>query len=351
MSFASTPHISVCLPVYNAQAFLSCAVESILGQSYPHFELLVVDDGSTDASAEILARYAAHDERVKVFSQQNSGLVVSLNRLLHEAKAPLIARMDADDVALPDRFAKQIEVMQARPELAALGGSLITIDQDGTPGARIRYPQGADLRRYARYASPVAHPAVMMRTDLVKRAGGYRQYYRHCEDYDLWLRLLDMAEMDNLDDVLLHYRTHGSNISVAHAFAQRMGTCVAQAVARYRQQTGEDLTPSLAEPSFEALAEIPLAHEEWVEFWIDMLPTLVHRPSVISTARAKELARLCDARTGATREERKDRLYRLLLALFHLYAARTSPQALVVLLRLFFLNPTRLCKSMCRKLL
>ena len=107
------PLVSVCMPVYNATRYLAEAVESILGQTFRDFEFLITDDGSTDRSLAILKRYAAQDARIRLWSRPNAGYVVRLNEMLHQARGDLIARMDADDVALPERFARQVEFLRS----------------------------------------------------------------------------------------------------------------------------------------------------------------------------------------------------------------------------------------------
>src|SRR5690606_30443113 len=130
-----------------------------------------------------------------------------LNRGIEEARGSLIARMDADDIALPDRLAKQLQRMKECPALGLLGCHIHVIDEEGAPEQLIRFPVGdAEVSDRIFYGSPVAHPTAMMRKDLVRQLGGYRTFYKHCEDYDLWLRISEHAAVDNLDECLLFYR-------------------------------------------------------------------------------------------------------------------------------------------------
>src|SRR5262245_14197402 len=122
MSTETTPAISVLMPIYNAGRFLPAAVESVLAQTFADFELIAIDDGSRDGSSEVLAQLAARDPRIRVFAQENRGIVATLNRALELARAPLVARMDADDLSRPDRFAKQIAFLRQHPEVAAVSG-------------------------------------------------------------------------------------------------------------------------------------------------------------------------------------------------------------------------------------
>ena len=127
----NAPLISVCMPVYNAKRYLGEAVESILSQTFRDFEFLIIDDGSTDRSLAILQRYAAQDARIRLSSEPNAGYVVRLNEMLHQARGDLIARMDADDVALPERFARQVEFLRSHPEVDVVGGAHENIDSKG----------------------------------------------------------------------------------------------------------------------------------------------------------------------------------------------------------------------------
>ena len=119
------------MPVYNAKRYLEEAIESILGQTFRDFEFLIIDDGSTDRSLAILKRYAAQDARIRLSSRTNAGYVVRLNEMLHQARGDLVARMDADDVALPERFAQQVEFLRSHPEVDVVGGAQERIDSNG----------------------------------------------------------------------------------------------------------------------------------------------------------------------------------------------------------------------------
>src|SRR5690606_18792622 len=152
--------------------------------------------------------------RIRVLHQANQGLIAALNRGVEEATAPLLARMDADDVALPDRLGAQVARFEKQDGLGLLGGHIRIIDGSGMldAGRVIRFPVGEqEVSETLYYGSPVAHPAAMMRVELIRQIGGYRTFFKHSEDYDLWLRLSERALIDNLDQVVLHYRQHGEN--------------------------------------------------------------------------------------------------------------------------------------------
>jgi glycosyltransferase involved in cell wall biosynthesis len=138
----------VVMSVFNGEAYMAEAVESILAQTFGDFEFVIIDDGSTDATAAMLANYASRDERVRVFSQENIGRAESLNRGMQLAEAALIARMDADDVALPERFAKQIEFLRTRREIGLLGGTVEFITPEGRAIGVDRAPRCCDTVRF-----------------------------------------------------------------------------------------------------------------------------------------------------------------------------------------------------------
>jgi glycosyltransferase involved in cell wall biosynthesis len=224
-----TPRISVAMSVYNNAPFLAEAIESILGQSFADFEFLILNDGSTDGSGGIIDSFAARDPRVRAIHQPNAGLIVSLNRLLHEARAPLVARMDGDDIALPDRFALQLAFLEAHPEVGVVGTNTRDIDVNGElRDAREAHPLTHQGFLAAMSDGPLlCHPSVMMRSDLVRDVGGYRAAYHHCEDYDLWLRLSSRTHLCSIPERMLHYRRSESQVSNRHVLAQQYGAAVA----------------------------------------------------------------------------------------------------------------------------
>lgn len=224
-----TPRITVAMSVYNNAPYLTHAIESIVAQTFTDFEFLIVDDGSTDDSAAIIDRFARDDSRIRVIRQPNAGLIVSLNRMIDEARAPLIARMDGDDIALPERFARQVAFLDAYPDIGVLGTGCTCIDEGGRPSSdkfdNVTEPDEvlADLRN----GPPLCHPSVVMRRDALRAVGGYHRAYKHCEDYDLWLRLSEQVRMANLPDRLLLYRQSDSQVSNRHAYVQKIGAAIA----------------------------------------------------------------------------------------------------------------------------
>ena len=268
----SVPLISVILPVFNGGAYLAQAVESVLTQTLADFELIIINDGSTDNSWEIIQNYAREDGRIKAFSQTNKGLVATLNRGLGKARGAYLARMDSDDICFEHRFAAQAKALDDRPELGVVGGALALIDGEGRIVSKQTYPHGKRLKERLLYGSLLCHPLAMGRVELFRKVGGYRAYYRHCEDYDLWLRLSRLTELDNLTEILLFYRMHEANITSKHATTQIFGTLMAQGVYLIALRTGRDITAELAPPGADTLEKLPLTEAERKGLYLRLLP-------------------------------------------------------------------------------
>jgi len=236
------------MPVYNGERFLAEAIDSILGQTFADFEFVIVDDGSTDASPTILADYASRDPRIRVVGQANAGIVAALNRGLAECRAPLVARMDADDSSLPARLERQVAFLAGHPRVAVVGTAFQLVSETGAAGPKVRHATGqAAISRGLRRGNCLAHPTVMMRRGVILAVGGYREFLRHAEDYDLWTRVVERHHLANLPECLLRYRVHGGQVSWAVAEAQVLGTLAVQGLARARRRNGTEPSPL---PSF-----------------------------------------------------------------------------------------------------
>ena len=184
-STTENPIISVILPVHNAEKYISTAINSILTQTVTDFELIIINDGSTDDSLDIIKSYQLIDTRIRLFSQENKGLVTSLNNGINFAKGVWIARMDADDIALPQRFEKQLQWLEQTG--ADICGSWVQFF--GTSDKRIlKHPcSDAAIKMNLLFGSPLAHPTVFMKTNLIKELR-YDPNWDKAEDYDLWER-------------------------------------------------------------------------------------------------------------------------------------------------------------------
>jgi hypothetical protein len=245
----SGPLVSVLMSVYNGDQFLCEAIESILGQSLRDLELIVVNDGSTDATARMLDEYQHKDPRVRVFNQENIGYIESLNRGAGFARGRYIAPMDADDISLWDRLALLVSVLEKHRELGVLGGAMEVINASGTKIDTCYFPTEHDEIRsdLVRGRCPMAHPAVVMRTQAFLLVGGYRKVVVHAEDYDLWLRISDRFRLANLDTVVYKYRRHSQQASVRKLRQQKLSALAARAAALSRIDGKPDPLDSIAE--------------------------------------------------------------------------------------------------------
>ena len=236
----SSPRVSVVMPAWNAARWLGRALASLVTQTFADIEIIVVDDGSEDATPEIVSAFAARDARVILVRQDHAGFSAAANRGVAEARGEYIGRLDADDVALPDRFAKQVAFMDAHPEVGVVGGSMIVIDENDRKLHRMPYPTENVDTEMLKY-SALAHPATLIRRSLMAELGGYRRAFVHAEDYDLWLRIAERARLANLPDAVTYYRGHAGQISVAHSRSQQGSASVAREIAYMRRSGKPDL--------------------------------------------------------------------------------------------------------------
>jgi glycosyltransferase involved in cell wall biosynthesis len=204
---ASSPRVSVLMSAFNAESWIARAVDSIRSQVYEDWELLVVDDGSRDETGAILQEIAQRDTRVRVIvHDRNRGLPTSLNGALGSARGDLVARMDADDVALPQRFARQVAFLDANPEVDVLGGGALEMTHDGRPlGELCRIEHHDVLVARIFTENPFIHPTIMARRRVFDQLGGYDVSCSRGQDYELWLRAYPTFRFHNLQEPLIHY--------------------------------------------------------------------------------------------------------------------------------------------------
>jgi glycosyltransferase involved in cell wall biosynthesis len=244
-----TPAVSVIMPVRNGAEWLGEAVASIRAQDFGDFELLIVDDGSDDGTAAMLSGFAAEDRRIRLIRQAPQGIVAALNNGIAAARAPYLARLDADDRARRDRLGKQFAFMEAHPEIVLVGTSAEVIDAAGNVVVRLTPPADhASLTRALSRTNPFVHSSVMMRTVLVRRLGGYRAAFRAAEDYDLWLRMAEAGGVANLAEYLTQYRRHDANLSRRDAVWQSFSARLAQRSAAGRRRGVGDPADALTAP-------------------------------------------------------------------------------------------------------
>jgi glycosyltransferase involved in cell wall biosynthesis len=243
----TSPNVDVVIPVYNAASTLEGAVGSIQKQSYSAIRIILVDDGSTDETPNLLAKIAAADSRIIVLRQENSGIVDALNRGWKACDAPLIARHDADDIAAPDRLAKQVAFLENNPDVIAVSGAFRHINAAGeTTGKTVRLPPLSDANpQWVPAREPyLLHPFLMLRRAALEAVGGYR-YVFHAEDADLYWRLQERGKLVNLDDVLGDYRLSSDSISsrsIVNGRIQALSSQLAALSAVRRRSNRGDIT-------------------------------------------------------------------------------------------------------------
>lgn len=211
------------MPVFNAARYVSEAIESILVQTKQEFELLVVDDQSTDSSLEIIREYEKKDSRVRVIENLNKGLAHARNAGSLSARGEFIAVMDADDVALPERFERQVAFLNRHPDCVAVGAQSLLITESGDLiGECLRPYEHDEIERvFLEGRAGIIAPNAMIRARSFRRVSGYRQTYEYAEDLDLFLRLARVGRLANIPEILLKYRVHVKSVSRKNSAIQR----------------------------------------------------------------------------------------------------------------------------------
>lgn len=232
------PAISVVMSVHNGLSFLGAAIDSVLRQSFADFEFVIVDDGSTDGSADALDRHAASDPRIRLLHRNRGGLTSALNAGIAMAQGKFVARIDSDDVAEPDRLARQFEFLRSHEECLVVGSAVTLIDPDGDALGIRKYPTEHDAieARHLQGDGAVPHPTAMFRYEAWQAVGGYREAFPCAQDLDLWLRLGEVGRLANLEVPLLRYRLHASAVSVQRRAEQL--DCARRAVQEARRRRG-----------------------------------------------------------------------------------------------------------------
>jgi glycosyltransferase involved in cell wall biosynthesis len=223
-----TPSISIIMPVWNGGKFLNAAIDSLLAQTFGDFELLVVDDGSADCTAEILQAYT--DPRLRILRLDHAGIVVALNHGLAQARADWIARLDADDISLPRRLELQWQAVNHRPQAVLCHTSVSYFGDASLAMGDARLPRSRSFTALRLcYQCPIVHSTVLFKKSVALAVGGYLPEERHAEDFSLWGRLLEQGEFISLPEKLVQFRLHAQSISqknlaVQQALARQIGT-------------------------------------------------------------------------------------------------------------------------------
>lgn len=204
------PLISVIMPVYNTEQYLRFALDSLLRQTFTNFEVIAVNDASTDDSSRILREYAQQDARIHIVTHtKNKGIVATMNEAIGLSKGEYLARMDADDIAMPSRFAEQVAILQHHPKVVLVAGVFEIIDEVGEYLYREVLPaDDRDIKRSMYIRNPMAHGSTMFRKSAFVAAGPYTDHFGPTEDYELWSRLAQHGEFRALETTLYRWRVN-----------------------------------------------------------------------------------------------------------------------------------------------
>lgn len=259
----TSPYLSVLMPVYNSEKYLSEAIESILNQTFKDFEFIIVNDGSTDMSESILQKFAKRDRRIQVITKANGGVVSAINRALTLARGKYIAHMDSDDMSLPDRFAQQIQFLEGNPEYVAVGSQVTLIDPEGMPiqpfSLQINH-EDIDREHLAGRGGAMCNPSTMFRHEALQKVGLHRPETGPAHDFDMFLRLAEIGKLTNLPTTLLKYRMHQKSLGHSRRLEQINGANLAVKEAHQRR----GLTPpKLTSTDNYTLASVAKLHRKW----------------------------------------------------------------------------------------
>ncbi|MCU0532598.1 MAG: glycosyltransferase [Hydrococcus sp. Prado102] len=276
------PKVSVVMSVYNGSRYLRQSIESILNQTRTDFEFVIVNDGSTDNSWEILTEYANLDRRIVLLdNKENIGLTKSLNKGLAQAQGDYIARQDADDVSLPNRLEKQATLLNERAEIVLCSCDIESIDGEGRPIHKIQRVCPPDIVAWYLlfYNHLAGHSQVMFRRKPVIELGGYCENYRYSQDYELWCRLVKVGKIAIVSEILLQQRFHQTSIS-----AQKSGEQEACLLMQVEKNLENILNEALEQN------EVKELHGFWIgHFWSAYFPD-IKRVDIVQT-RLKKIYR------------------------------------------------------------
>lgn len=235
------PVVSVLMTARNEADFLPQALDSLLAQSYSRFEVVVVNDGSTDETGPLLDGYAARDIRIRPVHQEQTGRAASLNRAWRTSTGSLLAIMDADDRSAPERLEKQVDFLGTHPDLGLVASYYEQVDTRNRPLKTVKSlpSDPGELKKLLLSDNPICHGTVMMRREVLDAVGGYREVFPAAVDYELYLRVLDRYRMGMIPEVLYHYRIHGHSMSSGRLVQLQMKS-LAQMLYHQRAETGSD---------------------------------------------------------------------------------------------------------------
>ena len=230
------------MAVRDAESTLVASLQSVSTQTFTRFEFIIIDDGSSDRTGAILRAAAEKDPRILVPPQSPSGLAVSLNRAIALAKGQYVARQDADDISMPTRLALQVERLEMDTDLGALGTAATVINADGHVTGRFPTAHGVSAVRRGLLSCRITpvHGSMMVRRDCLANVGGYREAFPVSQDFDLWLRLIEHVEIDNLTELLYQWRASSESLHGTKRRQQLYCSGIAMAFAAERKKYGRD---------------------------------------------------------------------------------------------------------------
>lgn len=261
------PEISVVMPIYNGARYIRESIDSILNQTFTDFELIIINDGSTDSSEEIILSY--NDPRIVYLKNEvNSKICVTLNRGLDAARGEYIARLDCDDIAMPNRLEHQKMFLDEHPEIGIVGSDIITFGE-GREDQYFNFVHDSDgCRAGLLFNSCFAHPAVMMRTSIIRNHNlHYRVEYKGLEDFEMWWRISQYAEMTNLPEALIRYRKHPGQET------QNVSSAVAAKSTEFIHERFRSYVPTLTNQELNIIASY--CYAEWSVFDDNAINTLI----------------------------------------------------------------------------
>lgn len=227
------PKVSVIMPVYNGEKYLRPAIESILQQTESDFEFIIIDDGSTDSTENIIKSFS--DSRIRYIRTNHSGIVIALNTGISKSSGLYVARMDADDISLPRRFEIQCQYLDQYKDIAICGTWADLINERGEVVSEMNFPPKEIGVKDLFLHNPFIHSSVMIRRDVLISVGLYKKSFRHAEDYELWSRLLASHNGVNISEKLLQYRKHENQITVTKRFNTRYKGAVIRILVLFRK--------------------------------------------------------------------------------------------------------------------
>lgn len=262
---SSNPAVSVLMPCYNCSRWLAEAIDSVLAQTFRNFELLLLDDGSTDGTWKIMQSYRDRDIRIVAMSKRNTGLADTLNVGIAQAKGEWIARIDQDDLCEITRIEQQINFVRNQPNVVLLGSGFDEIDENGRFIMKHLYPPGhCELVRHLERLRPFfPHSSAFYRVEVVKQVGGYNPRIHRADDWRLWLQLTQRGEVACLPEPLVKIRKHSGQMSLDNGGRRQLADQVAATVCHFLQKAG------CKDPSADASMEEWILFLNWVEHGIE----------------------------------------------------------------------------------